>query len=68
PISTVIADLGKGELVVNPIVEPLTTFEFFLVHQTRHPLRQPARELVGRLESTLQGNAAAWRKLTDSDA
>jgi LysR family transcriptional regulator, nitrogen assimilation regulatory protein len=67
PISTVIADLGKGELVVNPIVEPLTTFEFFLVHQTRHPLRQPARELVERLESTLQGNATAWQKLTGSD-
>lgn len=64
PVTTVIDDLKSGTFVVNPITSPATTFEFFLVHQTRHPLSRAARDLVARLETTLQGNSAAWQKLT----
>ena len=60
PVSTVIDDLKSGTLVVNPITSPATAFEFFLVHQTRHPLSRAARAFVERLETTLQGNAAIW--------
>jgi LysR family nitrogen assimilation transcriptional regulator len=65
PVTTVIDDLEAGELVVNPITAPQTAFEFFLVHQTRHPLSRAARDFVDRLETTLQGNAEIWRRLTD---
>ncbi len=66
PVSTVIDDLKSGTMVVNPITSPATAFEFFLVHQTQHPLSRAARDLVGRLETTLQGNAANWLKLTEN--
>jgi LysR family nitrogen assimilation transcriptional regulator len=65
PVTTVIDDLNSGSLVVNPITVPATAFEFFLVHQTRHPLSRSAHDFVDRLETALQGNAAAWRNLTE---
>lgn len=63
PITTVIDDVPGGSLIINPIVAPVTEFEYFLISQTHRPLSRAARELVDRLETVLQRNAADWTKL-----
>lgn len=60
PVTTVMADLDSRNLVVNPIVSPRTSFDYFLVHQTERPLSRAGRELVTRLETALRRSAAAW--------
>jgi len=60
PVTTVASDLNSGKFVVNPIVEPATRIEYYLIHQTQRPLARAARELVGRLESALKRSAADW--------
>ena len=60
PITTVAGDLESGKIVVNPIIEPATKLEYYLIHQTQRPLTRAARELVDSLETALQESAAAW--------
>ena len=51
PVTTVIGDMAGGKFVVNPIVEPVTMVEYYLIHQTQRPLVRASRELVDSLES-----------------
>tara|TARA_R110002110_G_scaffold395138_2_gene609543 strand:+ start:33501 stop:34439 length:939 start_codon:yes stop_codon:yes gene_type:complete len=60
PVTTVVSDLDSRAFSVSPIIDVQTSFEFFLVHQTQKPLSLAARDLVERLESSLQHSAAAW--------
>ncbi len=68
PVTTVAGDLESGKFVVNPIVEPATKLEYYLIHQTQRPLLRSSRELVDRLEESLQRSAAAWSDWQDSTA
>lgn len=60
PVTTVIGDMASGKYVVNPIVEPATKIEYYLIHQTQRPLLRASRELVDRLEEALKQSAAEW--------
>ncbi len=60
PVTTVAGDLASGKFVVNPIVEPATMIEYYLIHQTQRPLMRASSELVDRLEAALQQSAADW--------
>ncbi len=60
PVTTVVRDLDRGELVVNPLLGRQTQLDYFLVHQTQRPLSRAARDLAERLEHALRHSAAAW--------
>jgi len=60
PVTTVIGDMASGKFVVNPIVEPATMIEYYVIHQTQRPLVRASRELVDRLEAALKQSAAEW--------
>ncbi len=60
PVTTVVRDLASGKFVVNPIVEPATKIEYYLIHQTQRPLVRAARELVDQLEAALNKSSAEW--------
>jgi DNA-binding transcriptional LysR family regulator len=60
PVTTVAGELASGRFVVNPIVEPATMIEYYLIHQTQRPLMRASTELVDRLEAALQQSAADW--------
>ncbi len=60
PVTTVIGDMASGKFVVNPIVEPVTMVEYYLIHQTQRPLVRASRELVDSLETALKQSAADW--------
>ncbi len=53
-------DIGKGELVVNPIVEPPLHAEFVVIHPARRTLSVPARLFLDRLEAELAHIHAVW--------
>jgi LysR family transcriptional regulator, nitrogen assimilation regulatory protein len=60
PVTTIVRDLDQGDVIVNPLEDMQTTFEYFLIHQTQRPLSAAARELVTRLEEALRHTAEAW--------
>jgi DNA-binding transcriptional LysR family regulator len=60
PVTTVIGDMASGKFVVNPIVEPATKIEYYLIHQTQRPLLRASRDLVDRLEDALKQSAEEW--------
>ena len=60
PVTTIVRDLDQDDVIVNPLEDMQTNFEYFLIHQTQRPLSAAARELVARLEEALQHTAEAW--------
>lgn len=60
PVTTIIGDVASGKFVINPIVEPSTMIEYFMIHQTQRPLVRAASELVDDLETALKQSAAEW--------
>ena len=60
PVTTVIGDMASGKFVINPIVEPATKIEYYVIHQTQRPLVRASRELVDRLEDALKQSSAEW--------
>jgi DNA-binding transcriptional LysR family regulator len=60
PVTTVVGELASGKFVVNPITEPATMLEYYLIHQTQRPLMRASSELVDRIEAALQQSAADW--------
>ncbi len=60
PVTTIVRDLNRGDLLVNPIIGGQTQFDYYLVHQTQRPLSRAAGDLVTRLEEALRHTAAAW--------
>lgn len=67
-MTTVIGDMASGKYVVNPIVEPPTKIEYYLIHQTQRPLLRASRDLVDRLEKALKQSAAEWSGWQNSAA
>jgi DNA-binding transcriptional LysR family regulator len=66
-------DIGRGELIVNPIVEPELHAEFVVIHPTRRTLSTQARLFLDRferevahihevLDSAIAGEKADFRK------
>jgi LysR family transcriptional regulator, nitrogen assimilation regulatory protein len=53
-------DIGKGELVVNPIVDPPLHAEFVVIQPTRRPLSMPARLFLERFEAEIAHIQAIW--------
>ncbi len=68
PVTTVVGELASGKFIVNPIVEPATMIEYYLIHQTQRPLMRASSELVDRLEAALQQSAAEWSGWQDTTA
>jgi len=54
-------DIGKGDLVVNPIDPPLHA-EFVLIQPTRRTLSTPARLFLERFEAEVANIHAIWAK------
>ncbi|MBO6782783.1 MAG: hypothetical protein JJ899_05855, partial [Alphaproteobacteria bacterium] len=60
PVTTIVRDLDRGELVVNPLLGRQTRLDYYLVHQTQRPLSRAARTFAERLEEALRHSAGAW--------
>jgi DNA-binding transcriptional LysR family regulator len=53
-------DLGKGDLVVNPIVDPPLHAEFVVIQPARRTLSVPARLFLERFEAEIAHIQAIW--------
>jgi hypothetical protein len=53
-------DLGKGELIVNPIVDPPLHAEFVVIQPARRTLSVPARLFLERFEAEIAHIQAIW--------
>jgi LysR family transcriptional regulator, nitrogen assimilation regulatory protein len=61
-------DIGKGELVVNPIVDPPLHAEFVVIQPARRPLSMPARLFLERLEAEVAHIQAIWDQVLAAPA
>ncbi len=55
-------DIGTGDLVVNPIIDPSLHAEFVLIQPTRRTLSMPARLFLERFEAEVAHIHAIWDK------
>jgi LysR family nitrogen assimilation transcriptional regulator len=55
-------DIGKGDLVVNPIVDPPLHAEFVVIQPTRRTLSMPARQFLERFEAEVAHIHAIWEE------
>src|SRR5882724_5677451 len=55
-------DIGKGDLVVNPIIDPPLYADFVLIQPTRRTLSMPARLFLERFEAEVANIHAIWSK------
>jgi DNA-binding transcriptional LysR family regulator len=55
-----INDVGRGELIVNPIVAPELHAEFVVIQPTRRTLSTQARLFLERFEQEVSHIHAAW--------
>jgi LysR family nitrogen assimilation transcriptional regulator len=55
-------DIGKGDLVVNPIVDPPLHAEFVVIQPTRRTLSMPARRFLERFEAEVAHIHAIWEE------
>jgi LysR family nitrogen assimilation transcriptional regulator len=53
-------DIGRGELIVNPIVEPALHAEFVVIQPTRRTLSMQARMFLERFEAEVTHIHAVW--------
>jgi hypothetical protein len=53
-------DIGKGDLVVNPIIDPPLHAEFVVIQPTRRTLSRPARLFLERFEAEVANIQAIW--------
>lgn len=60
PVTALAEDINDPRLTVSPIIAPTTRLDFYLIHQTRRPLTQPAMRLIDRLGEALRESADAW--------
>jgi len=61
PSTICINDVGRGDLVVNPIVDPPLFAEFVAITPARRPLSVQARLFLDRIESEIAHIRAAWK-------
>jgi LysR family transcriptional regulator, nitrogen assimilation regulatory protein len=57
-----INDVGRGDLVVNPIVDPPLFAEFVVISPARRPLGGEARRFLDRIEDEIAKIRARWKK------
>lgn len=62
PALICVHDLGKTDLVINPIVDPPLYAEYIVIEASRRPLGQPARLFLERLETEVARIRGVWRK------
>ncbi len=55
-------DIGRGELTVNPIVDPELHAEFVVIQPTRRTLSTQARLFLERFEQEVAGIHAVWQR------
>ncbi len=53
-------DIGSGELVVNPIVDPPLHAEFVVIEPARRPLSTQARLFLQHFEAEIADIQMAW--------
>ena len=53
-------DIGRGELVVNPIVSPALHAEFVVIQPTRRTLSTQARMFLDRFEPEVEHIHNVW--------
>jgi DNA-binding transcriptional LysR family regulator len=53
-------DIGKSDLVVNPIVDPPLYAEFVVIQPARRTLSMPARLFLDRFEAEIANIRAIW--------
>jgi DNA-binding transcriptional LysR family regulator len=61
-------DIGKGDLVVNPIVGPPLHAEFVVIQPTRRTLSMPARRFLERFEAEVAHIHAIWERALTAPA
>jgi LysR family nitrogen assimilation transcriptional regulator len=61
-------DIGRGELIVNPIVAPEMHAEFVVIRPTRRPLSTQARLFLERFEREVAHIHAVWERAIDGEA
>jgi LysR family nitrogen assimilation transcriptional regulator len=61
-------DIGKGDLVVNPIVDPPLHAEFVLIQPARRTLSVPARLFLDRFEAEVANIQSIWDAALASEA
>jgi LysR family nitrogen assimilation transcriptional regulator len=61
-------DIGKGDLVVNPIIDPPLHAEFVVIQPARRPLSVPARLFLERLEAEVAHIQAIWDQVLAAPA
>ncbi len=66
PMASVIDELESGRLVINPIVRPQMTVNYFLVRQSRRPLSPAGERFVALLGEELAEIARRWRRATSN--
>ncbi len=57
-----INDVGRGDLVVNPIVDPPLFAEFVVISPARRPLGGEARRFLERMEKEIAQIRASWKE------
>jgi len=57
-----INDVGRGDLVVNPIVDPPLFAEFVVIAPARRPLGGEARRFLERMENEIAHIRASWKQ------
>ena len=57
-----INDVGRGDLVVNPIVDPPLFAEFVVIAPARRPLGGEARRFLDRIEGEIAQIRASWKE------
>lgn len=55
-------DIGRGELIVNPIIEPELHAEFVVIQPTRHTLSTQARLFLDRFEQEVAHIHDVWSR------
>jgi LysR family nitrogen assimilation transcriptional regulator len=56
-----INDVGRGDLIVNPIVDPPLFAEFVVIAPARRPLGGEARRFLDRIEDEIAKIRASWK-------
>jgi LysR family nitrogen assimilation transcriptional regulator len=60
PVTTLADDIDDPRLTVSPIVAPATRLDYYLIHQTRRPLKRPSLLLIEELTAALRQSADRW--------
>jgi len=61
-------DIRKGDLVVNPIVDPPLHAEFVVIQPTRRTLSRPARLFLERFEAEIANIHTIWDRALQAPA